>query len=175
MIQKLFLSFLLLVTTLPLMACDTVKEQLGVTRRTPDEFAVVKRAPLEIPPSLTNASLPPPQPGAPRPQEISPEQKARAAIGLTGTETEAQLSQSEINLLAKTGGLSADPNIRAKVNVETDEEAERTIPTVKRLLNIGSDKPAATIIDAPAELQRIQSNKKAGQPVTQGATPNKED
>ena len=36
--------------SLLLAACDSVKRQVGVGRHSPDEFAVVKRAPLTLPP-----------------------------------------------------------------------------------------------------------------------------
>ena len=58
-----------------------VRDQLGVTKDSPDEFAVVRRAPLEIPPNVfTQASLPTPQPGAPRPQEKAPAIAAKTAL-----------------------------------------------------------------------------------------------
>ncbi len=43
----------------------------GLNRARPDEFAVARQAPLVIPPDY---SLSPPQPGAPRPQDVSPRQ-----------------------------------------------------------------------------------------------------
>ena len=41
---------LALAAALTLSACAGAKEELGLTRSAPDEFAVVKRAPLEMPP-----------------------------------------------------------------------------------------------------------------------------
>ncbi|WP_376087212.1 DUF3035 domain-containing protein [Roseomonas sp. CCTCC AB2023176] len=63
---------------LPLLAAcggDTSRF-LGLTRDAPDEFQVVTRAPLSLPPSLGN--LPPPRPGAGRPQELSAREQGRA-------------------------------------------------------------------------------------------------
>lgn len=71
---------LLLATALPvaLCACEGVKEELGLTKRPPDEFAVVaSKAPLVVPPDFT---LRPPRPGAPRPQEQQPAESARSAL-----------------------------------------------------------------------------------------------
>ena len=45
-----------------LAACDSARETLGLNKRAPDEFAVVPRAPLVLPP---NYDLRPPEPGAP--------------------------------------------------------------------------------------------------------------
>ena len=44
-----------------LSGCDTIREAAGVTKQTPDELAVVTKAPLVIPPDY---NLRPPKPGA---------------------------------------------------------------------------------------------------------------
>jgi len=54
---------------------------VGIDQVGPDEFAVESRAPLTIPPEY---DLRPPQPGAPRPQEVSSADKARKVIDTAG-------------------------------------------------------------------------------------------
>lgn len=54
---------------------------MGLSPSAPDEFAVESRAPLTIPPEF---DLRPPQPGAPRPQEVSAAERARKAIENAG-------------------------------------------------------------------------------------------
>lgn len=56
--KKIFL----LALTLPVLmgACSNVKKNLGLERNQPDEFTIVERAPLTIPP---NFNLMPPRPG----------------------------------------------------------------------------------------------------------------
>ena len=54
-----------------------MREQLGLNKSSPDEFKVVSRAPLSIPPEF---NLRPPQPGQARPQEGTVQQQARTAI-----------------------------------------------------------------------------------------------
>ncbi|WP_051329227.1 DUF3035 domain-containing protein [Geminicoccus roseus] len=74
-----------------LAGCDTtVQEQLGFSKNSPDEFQVLRRAPLEMPASL--AELPPPRPGAPPISDADPSQDARnvllgsvATAGVAGT------------------------------------------------------------------------------------------
>ena len=61
----------LLVATVGLAACG------GKGKITPDEFEVVNRAPLVVPPE---AELAPPRPGAPRAQEINPGRQAYEAL-----------------------------------------------------------------------------------------------
>ena len=61
----------------------SVQQVLGMSKRAPDEFAVVKRAPLIVPPDY---DLRPPDPGAPRPNIGRTSDQARVA--LTGTQAE---------------------------------------------------------------------------------------
>jgi hypothetical protein len=150
--------------------CDGVKEQLGLTRHTPDEFSVMQRAPLEIPENLND--LPPPVLGAPRPQEVPAVKQAQEAVlGTTKPVVAAAASKSETMLINKVASTKADPNIRQQLAKDAAEDNEDSRPVVKRLLNIGSDKPSSTIVDSAAEAQRIMDAKKAGKPVTDGETP----
>jgi hypothetical protein len=76
---------LVMLTLLPMVGCSrgTVQDALGMSKRSPDEFAVVKRAPLIVPPDY---DLRPPDPGAPRPNVGSTADQARVA--LTGSQPE---------------------------------------------------------------------------------------
>jgi hypothetical protein len=176
MIPRWLLVVPLLATILPLTACSEVKDQLGLTRRTPDEFAVISRAPLQIPPQL-DGQLPLPQPGMQRPQEVSPGDAAQAALLSERVLTTDSQSSAENALLQRAGAADANPNIRALVNKETAEGTKDTRPVVKRILSIvdTKDQGAASVLDARGELQRLKDNKQTGQPVTQGNTPTLDD
>jgi hypothetical protein len=77
--------FLLAVTCLCsvfwLSGCSEVRRSIGLDRTMPDEFAVESRAPLVLPPDY---DLRPPQPGAPRPQEMTAAERARRVIESAG-------------------------------------------------------------------------------------------
>jgi hypothetical protein len=62
---------------LGLGGCADPKKALGLGKRSPDEFTVVTRAPLSLPPEF---ALRPPQPGAQRPQELGPVDAARQSV-----------------------------------------------------------------------------------------------
>ena len=62
---------------LSLVGCGGMQSALGLGKSPPDEFAVVTKAPLVVPPDF---SLRPPRPGAPRPQELQPTETARRAL-----------------------------------------------------------------------------------------------
>lgn len=157
--MKKFIFVLLMATSLT--GCARAKQELGMTRREPDEFAVVKRAPLEIPPNLDQISaLPAPQPGKQRPQETSPEAAAQAALG-TSANISNQASSGEAAILQKAGATNAVTNIRDQVDREAVENADKNRPVIKRIMNMGNkqDEGAAVIVDAPAEAARIKANK----------------
>ncbi len=163
--------FLSCAALLLLAGCSGTKETLGLTREAPDEFAVVKRAPLELPPDYT---LRPPEPGAPRPQEQATDQQARQAVfGLEEVRPQNTARGEDSILLQKAGADAVDPNIRSAVDRETRVMAEQDRPAVKKLLNIGKDdvEPPATLVDAEAEAERLRKNQEEGKPLSEGETP----
>ena len=98
---------------LSLGACGHAANALGMGKTVPDEFRVVAKAPLVVPPDY---ALRPPAPGEPRPQELQPESQARLA--LLGRQAAVNRSQGENLLVAKAGGERADPLIRYVVDDE---------------------------------------------------------
>ena len=149
-----------LLCTLALGACSNAKEQLGLTRSAPDEFTVVKRAPLEMPPDY---GLRPPVPGAPRPQEQAVGEQARETIfGSDQGARKAAPANGESALLQEAGAVQTDPNIRRVVDRESGVEDDSKKPVVERLFGIkrpGSKDP--NLIDPKEEAARL---KKGQQP-----------
>ena len=170
-------SCLLLSALVSLGACSSAKEQLGLVKTSPDEFAVVKRAPLSMPPDY---SLRPPRPGAPRPQEQSPEQEARQTVfgsnsDGTGEAAPVAYTGDDAAFLNKAGAANADPAIRGKVDSETATLNEKERPVIKRVLGLkGSEHAPANVVDAKEEAARLEKNKEQGKPVTAGETPSLE-
>ncbi len=153
-----------------LSGCSGVRNSLGLDKDSPDEFAVITRAPLEMPPSL---SLPAPQPGEPRPQEASVAAKAQEAVFGIEKQHSTGNSGAESSLLRKAGADQADPNIRATVNKETAAMSERNKPVIEKILKLGGEKQdsSATIVDAKKEQERIKANSAEGKAITDGETP----
>ncbi len=169
---------LMILAASALQGCSGVKDSMGLEKGVPDEFKVITRAPLEIPPSLT---LPPPNIGAPRPQEKAPIVQAKEAVFGEDTASTSDAitnsSASENSLLQKAGAVDADPSIRKIVDRETLELKDRNKPVAEKLLNISghNNLPSATIVNAKEEKIRIDSNKQAGKNITDGITPTIED
>ncbi|WP_421933291.1 DUF3035 domain-containing protein [Phenylobacterium sp.] len=103
-----------------LTGCASSRKALGMTKVTPDEFRVVSKAPLVVPPDY---SLRPPAPGEPRPQELQPESAARTAL-LGRRDAEAR-TEGEKLLVAKAGADKADPLIRYVVDDEGGDLAHK--------------------------------------------------
>ncbi len=161
---------------LGLSACGGFNKQLGLDKQSPDEFRVVSRAPLTVPPDF---QLRPPEPGAPRPQVGTPTQQAeRAVFRNSQNPTLSQQAASAANrtpgeraLLSAAGAGQADPNIRQIVNRETRQINEEADYFVDRLVFWNNVSPAGTVVDPVAERRRLQENAALGQPATTGPTP----
>lgn len=174
-----FLSLVLVGSAaISLSACAKTAEQFDFRKKAPDEFAVVKRAPLEMPPELTIRA---PEPGAPRPQEPSATDLAREAVlgpdAVKATARDNNVSQGEAVLLQRTGAAKANAAIRSTVDKETAEIGESEMPGIdhlKKMVGQKVDAPAK-VVDPVAETNRIKANKAQGKPVTEGETPTKED
>ena len=151
-----------LVAAVGLTACTSTRKALGMNKVTPDEFRVVTKAPLVVPPDY---ALRPPAPGKPRPQELQPESAARNAL-LGAREAETRTDGEKL-LVAKAGADKADPLIRYVVDDEFGDVAHKEKGFADKVMFWRSDKtadPAApttvadntsTPIDPVAEQERI--------------------
>ncbi len=104
---------ILLVGACGLAGCKSASRAFGLAKVTPDEFRVVTKAPLTLPPDY---SLRPPAPGEPRPQELQPSSAARQA--LEGQREAEVRSDGERLFVEKAGADHSDPLIRYVVDDE---------------------------------------------------------
>jgi len=157
---------------LGLSACGGFRDQLGMNKQSPDEFRVVSRAPLTVPPDF---QLRPPEPGAPRPQVGTPSQQAERAVfrnsqnGVANQQVARTLGEQA--LVSAAGGEQADPNIRQLVNRETNQINEESDRFVDNLVFWNNQTPVGNVVDPSAEVRRLQENAALGQPATTGPTP----
>lgn len=147
-------------TFLTLSACTGVKEQLGLGRNVPDAFKVVTREPLELP--ADTAALPPPRPGAPRPQEAAvPRRAAETLIGTAGSQ--GAPSAAETSLLQQAGAFDGPDNIRELVDGDSRVDPNNEVPLGRRLLGLGPDSATDQVIDPAAERERLEEAQPEGQ------------
>ncbi len=176
--REVMLRFSLIAAmVLALSACSDVKKQLGLTKQSPDEFKVVSRAPLSLPPDY---SLRPPEPGIPRPQEGTTSQQARNAVfpqqqpkaGTLEPKLEGDTrSLGELSLLKAAGADQADPNIRRVLDAETLRINAEEDDFLEALVFWRDPLAPGEIVDAAEEAKRLRENAALGKSVTDGETP----
>ncbi len=133
------------VTAMALSACSGTNTRSGFDKNAPDEFRVLRKAPLTIPPDY---NLRPPAPGEARPQELRPSDQARAA--LFGQDYGKDASQGEQLLVARAGGDAVDPSIRAKVDYDDAN-------TVRKSTSFGDEVIAGELPDDPEAAEKAAS------------------
>ena len=167
----------LAVAALLLPGCADIRAIAGFDRRTPDEFAVVSRAPLALPPSF---ELPEPRPGAPRPQEGTANARAESVLFggrqsgfyFNGQFTPAgPASAGEAALLARSGTANTQANIRQTVNREADQEIEDSGGFAEGLLFWRTADLPGQVVDPQAEMRRLANNAALGLPLNEGEIP----
>jgi hypothetical protein len=176
---------------LPLLltACETggVRETLGLTRDAPDEFTVVSRPPLSLPPEF---NLRPPRPGE-APRGIAADEQARGL--LTGTKPKLNddaatleaptvetavlpvvrsdaVSGGAASLLKRAGADKADEDIRSKLSVDAVTPVDTSNAATLMDSIVGAEKNEP-VVDAKKEAERIRANKDEKKPITEGEVP----
>ena len=111
----------LVLAAMTLSGCDSLREAAGLTKQSPDEFAVVTKAPLIIPPDF---NLHPPTPGAAPLNQQDPTGEAQTAMfanpdpAVAAASFKGSFSPGERVLLANAGAQRADPTIRAQLQTD---------------------------------------------------------
>lgn len=150
---------LVLVVVAGLLAgCSTWREATGANKDSPDEFAVVTKAPLIIPPDF---NLKPPRPGAPPANQVSSTDAAQAALYNTDPATAAasipgNMSSGEKLLLAYAGAGNADSSIRQVIAADNrNMQAADEGFTDQLMFWQKSAASADPNVDADAEAKRL--------------------
>lgn len=188
------------ITTITILACaamlalggcsNSTKKKLGLGRHSPDEFTVVKRAPLSMPPVY---NLRPPQPGVRRPQQTPTTEQAKQAVFGNGDTAQQQnavqqafstagagaaaeqgaVTEAEAAFLSSIGVAKADPNIR---DVLVREQGAYTVSDENLADKImfwrdRDNLPPASVVDADKEAERLKENKETGKDINEGDVP----
>ena len=152
-----------LVAAVGLAGCQSAKKALGISKVTPDEFRVVTKAPLVVPPDY---ALRPPAPGEPRPQELQPESAARTA--LLGAREAQSRTEGETLLVTRAGADKADPLIRYVVDDEFGDVAHKDKSFADRVMfwrssntqassTVAGPDDSSAPVDAAAEEAKIKA------------------
>lgn len=167
-----FIAASLLLAATALGGCTDLKRALGMEKVMPDEFAVVSRAPLSVPPDY---ALRPPRTGEPRPQEESTADQARQTVFRAGQPQTAlpapsvARSPGEDELLRQAGAGQAPADIREMVDADAQASSTVTTSFVDRLEFWRSPEPQpGSVIDAGEEAARLRQANAAGEPADSG-------
>lgn len=144
------------VAALTVSGCNSIGAAAGMTKRTPDEFNVVTKAPLVVPPEF---ALRPPAVGAEMPAELNPSQRGQNI--LFGQDIGETASPGERALVQAAGGTTTDAAIRTRVDYENGEIVRKSPGIVAQVLDftpLGSKTTDedGNPLDADAEALRLK-------------------
>ncbi|WP_288349373.1 DUF3035 domain-containing protein [uncultured Thalassospira sp.] len=152
--------------------CESTRETFGLNKQSPDEFQVVSRAPLSLPPDFTMRV---PEPGAARPQTGSTtDQARRILVGDDPTKVKRDISgtgsKGQVALLSASGAQYADPEIRSTVDRETSIFISESESVIDDLLFWQDKQDPNSVVDPAAEAKRIRDQQALGDNVSGGGS-----
>ena len=141
---------------LTLAGCSSLSGAAGFGKKTPDEFNVVTKAPLVVPPEF---ALRPPAQGAELPAELDPGTRGRTI--LFGQELGQEASAGEQALIAAAGATATDLTVRTEVDYENGQIIRKNSGFVDQVLNFvplsnSTTDAQGNPLDAEAEAQRLR-------------------
>ncbi len=152
-------------STLGLVAVTAVTLAACASSGGPDEFRVVRKAPLTVPPEY---NLRPPTLGQARPQELSPEAQARVAV--FGVDIGQTASDGEKLFVRAAGGDAVDRSVRGQVDFDNNQTLRKNRSFADMLLNWGGAPGGEPQIDAAAEAERLRTQNEESKDVTGGSS-----
>lgn len=136
-----------------LQGCSSVKKSLGIDRDPPDEFSVVPSIqPLDMPPDFF--SLPIPQPGVARPQDVKAIRANTEKI-LGPAQVQSAATPGQKALLEIAGINETDHDIRQKVDGESKIVSAQGKPILERL-GIKSSSPKGSVVNPYEESLELE-------------------
>ncbi len=162
----------LIIGTISISGCSKVHKELGFGRNSPDEFTVVKRAPLSLPPEY---DLLPPDPdrqtkATSNGRDLT-EQAQSIVFGEDNTDLTESSFSSEATLLNNIGVTDANPDIRKTIDRETGYVVLDEEKNISEKILFWKDNNEPSIINATEEQERIQKNIDEDLPINTGDVP----
>jgi len=157
--RRLFSMIICLVMILGATACSDYRRAIGTEKSTPDEFQVVVRPPLSLPPEFTK------RPDATT-TDLGVDEKSSRNL-MNNLFERRNITASGYDELFELS--SIEPDIRVKVDQETTGIIfERRLP-----INVifGGLPEVGPILDQMAEDRRIRINRMQKRAINEGATP----
>ena len=160
-----YLCLILIIASLFLSSCSTIRKSAGVTRKSLDEFRVVENPPLVIPPDFN--LLPPEQLEKKNIDDVETELAQEILFGLDeNLENNENEKLSIMNqILESTEANNVDSNIRKEI----DEQFANEMKT-DSIYQIEWD-TEIEVLDAIKESERIRNQLIQGKSIAEGEVP----
>ncbi len=167
---------ILLLALVALAGCSSVKKELGVDRNSPDEFMVVKRAPLTLPPDY---SLRPPSDANIAAPSDAVTTAESAVMGDSKKTVTAKPAAGDKAFLGSLGADADNGDIRRKIDEDNGYISLENRSLADKLSDwkdgdssaVVKDHAPVSTVDAAAEADRLKKNKAEGKPVNEGDVP----
>ena len=164
--RTLFAVVAVAAAALALSGCEQIRSAAGQDKDSPDEFAVVTKAPLVIPPDF---NLKPPAPGTAPTNQTEPTQSAQNALfnadqATVASTLPATMSPGERYFLAAAGVQNADPAIRQQIASDARgmRASDDSFASDVLFWQGPSPAPGSTPVDADAEARRVDAARAGG-------------
>ena len=152
--SKLFFRIILVVNLLFLYSCGGVKENIGLIKKSPDEFQVYEKKPLSVPPTF---ELRPPLDS----ELVTEDSDLDNVIFKEEVNTDESLTIGDEVLLISIGEKDTEKDIRKVINNE-NSISEVKKPLLDKILDfepIFEGEKKESIINAEEEKKRIEDSK----------------
>ncbi len=158
MIKRMIKGMTVVVLMAGLSACSDFRRAVGDEKSSPDEFQVVVRPPLSLPPGFSD-----------RPEDIVKQAERKGADAQSSTEKLLEVSSSSESGFASLFDFSAVPsNIRTKVDEETyGIQIEKRLPLQ---MLFGGVPNVGPVLDKMGEATRLRKAQMKGEPTTATGT-----
>lgn len=142
--------------------CGTLSKAVGSDKTAPDEFRVLTKPPLVIPPDY---ALRPPKPGDPRSGLADPSAQAQAA--LFGRDIGRGASTGERALVQAAGAQAVDEKIREAVDLESSDLVRKGEQFSDRVIKYNEQGDPLAPLDEASRLSEQEATRRVtgGQPV----------
>jgi len=160
--------FLILIFSLFLNSCETIRESAGVTRKSIDEFKVVENPPLVIPPDFN--LLPPEQLEERNIDDIEKDLAQEILFGLDESQEETTEEITTMNqILLQADALGVNTSIRDQIDEDFANEFKNN-----KIFNM-SWEDEVDVLDAVKESERIRNQTFDGKSIADGEIPIKKE
>lgn len=161
-----------------LTGCSSARDIVGLSKQSPDEFEVVTRAPLSLPPDY---GLRVPVPNISRSQEKSLGGSADDLLRQRGSQPPGQklsrvdrsgaISPAEDAILGRAKAKITNQSIRAEINSDNKTISDTDEKLIEKIIFWQGTKKPVAVLDPEKESERIKGLKSDGKPIGNSAVP----